>query len=100
MNVTIPNALHICPGCEALCSGTEYCARCREEIASIGDFHAARAAQFYGALKRESGVMPESGKLGRAQQEAARRLARIGFAVLMLGVWLWMAADIYTRCRH
>lgn len=97
MNVTIPEALHICPGCERLCEGLEYCASCRQQIASIGDFHAARAAQFYGALRRQTGVMPESRKLSQAQRDALRRFVRAGIIAVGIAFWLLVAVDVFSR---
>lgn len=97
--IEIPAAVHICPGCEALCWGATYCQRCREGIEAAANFHAGRANQLYRALPRVEGVMPESGKLSPEQWRAVRSLVWNGFLVLAGLFWLLVAIDIFTKWR-
>jgi len=99
MNVTIPEALHICPGCAGLCEGLEYCARCREELEAMARAHAARLGLLCSAQPRVDGVMPESRKLTEAQREALRGFIRAGVIAVGIGFWLWVAVDVFTKGR-
>lgn len=73
---TIPNAIHLCPGCGDLVSGETYCAPCRRKsmlrsqrphasrrIADKTDPYEAadRADAMFSQLPRETGRMPEEG---------------------------------------
>ncbi|MFZ0662139.1 MAG: hypothetical protein WAM66_05560 [Acidobacteriaceae bacterium] len=89
--IAIPDALHICPGCEEeLASGGVFCLRCHEVATAQANYHAARAGALYSALARETGKMPESPSKWRgAAVWASVLLGGAAFWVLVISdVWL------------
>lgn len=90
---TVPEKLHICPGCAELCEGAEFCFDCRELHAELESaFHARRAAELYGSLPRERGTLPEGGL------EQLRRQG-LGLALSMVfGAAVW-AGVVVLFCR-
>jgi hypothetical protein len=60
MNITIPEAIHICPGCLSIASGNEFCDRCvRDQERLETGYHAWRAHYVFSGQPRVTGLMPE-----------------------------------------
>ena len=126
MNVAIPDAIHICPGCDAGCVGAEYCSSCAGLQREIAEHHAERLAKLCETLPREAGRMPEDRGKGRwlylavlvvgavvvklcaalwvpgagsTEPAVLRKLVRNGAWVILLAMWLAMVVDMISKGR-
>lgn len=124
MNMTIPAAIHICPGCDALCAGEEYCLNCAGLEREIAEHHAERLAKLCETLPREAGKMPEDRRrggwlylavlvvgavvvklcgalwvedAGGAEPAVLRKLVRNGAWAILLAMWLAMVVDMISK---